>query len=104
MPGILLNATGREQADALAAALALLPLAAIYSSPLERARETADAVGRGTGLEVGVSPGLVELDYGAWTGRSIASLADDPVWRDYNTRRVATRIPGGETMDEVAAR
>jgi probable phosphomutase (TIGR03848 family) len=103
-PGVSLNAAGQEQADVVATALAALPLAAIYSSPLERARETAEALARRTGLEISVSADLVELDYGAWTGRSLDSLAGDPVWREYNLRRGATRIPGGETMNEVVAR
>ena len=103
-PGISLNAAGREQAHALATALAPLPLAAIYTSPLERARETAAALAAQSGLEAGVCPGLVELDYGAWTGRSIESLAGDPHWREYNLKRGTTRIPGGESMDDVVGR
>ena len=103
-PGVHLNAEGRRQVVQLAAALAHLPISAIYSSPLDRARETAGALAERVGLGIGISPGLDELDYGAWTGRTLESLADDPHWRRFNTSRGATRIPGGETMDEVVAR
>lgn len=103
-PGISLNAAGRRQADALAAALGPLRLEGIYSSPLERARETAQALAAPTGATVQELAGLVELDYGEWTGRSLASLADDPIWQEYNLRRGAVRIPAGETMSEVVAR
>lgn len=103
-PGVRLNAAGRRQVGELAGALAHLPIAAIYSSPLERARETAGVLAERLGLAVGISPGLEELDYGAWTGRTLESLADDPHWRRFNTARGATRIPGGETMEEVVAR
>lgn len=103
-PGVHLNQEGRRQADALAAALAALRVEAVYSGPLERARETAAALGRHLGLPVGVASGLDELDYGDWTGRSLEALSDDPVWQAYNARRGSTRIPGGESMGEVVAR
>lgn len=103
-PGVHLNQEGRREADALAGALARLPLEAVYSSPLERARETASALGKRLDVPVGVASGLNELDYGDWTGRSLESLADDPVWRAYNACRSSTRIPGGESMGEVVAR
>jgi broad specificity phosphatase PhoE len=102
--GIHLNAVGLRQVRKLARALAHLPIAAVYSSPLERARETAAALAEPAGLHVRISPALEELDFGAWTGRTLASLADDADWRRFNTERGTTRIPGGETMDEVVAR
>jgi probable phosphoglycerate mutase len=61
-PGVHLNQEGRRQADALAVALAALPVEAVYSGPLERARETAAALGRHLELPVGVATGLDELD------------------------------------------
>jgi probable phosphoglycerate mutase len=103
-PGVHLNAEGRRQAARLAGALARVPIGAIYSSPLERARETAAPLAERTGVGVRISPDLQELDYGEWTGRTLESLANDPIWHRYNSGRGTTRIPGGETMDEVVAR
>ena len=51
-----------------------------------------------------VAAGLDELDFGEWTGRSLASLADEPRWRAFNQARGATRIPGGELMSEAVDR
>ncbi len=103
-PGVHLNPEGCSQAVSLADSLARVPLAAIYCSPLDRAQETAAPLAQRTGLSIRISPGLQELDYGEWTGRTLESLADDPVWRRFNSHRSATRIPGGETMDEVVVR
>jgi probable phosphoglycerate mutase len=102
--GVHLNAAGVRQAQELARSLERLPIDAIYSSPLERARETAAPLAERLGLGVEISPALEELDFGAWTGRTIASLADDPVWHRFNAERGRTRIPGGETLEEVVAR
>jgi probable phosphomutase (TIGR03848 family) len=103
-PGVHLNSGGRRQVRALGGALRRLRLAALYSSPLDRARETAAILAEGTGLSVRIAPGIEELDYGAWTGRTLESLAGDPVWQRFNCERAATRIPGGETMEEVVQR
>jgi probable phosphomutase (TIGR03848 family) len=103
-PGIHLDLRGRRQARVLAEALAGLPIAAVYSSPLERARETAMPLAGKLRLPVKISPGLEELDYGEWTGRTLTSLAGDPAWQQFNVSRAATRIPGGETMAEVVQR
>lgn len=103
-PGINLNSTGTRQAEALAEGLVGIPMAALYCSPLERARETAAALERPLGIPARIAPGLIELDFGSWTGRTLDSLAGDPVWSRFNTERATTRIPGGETMDEVVAR
>ena len=103
-PGVHLNPTGRRQARALARALQGLPIAAIYSSPQDRARETAAALAERIGIAARAAAGLAELDYGAWTGRSLDSLAGDPVWQRFNNQRGSTRIPEGETMEEVVSR
>ncbi len=103
-PGVHLDPVGIAQAAALGAALAPVGLAAVYSSPLERAVETAAPLAQAAGVPVQASHGLLELDFGEWTGREIADLEDDPHWREFNLRRGTTRIPGGETMEEVLAR
>jgi broad specificity phosphatase PhoE len=111
--GVHLNATGRYQADALGRWLlrmrmeASAPgarLQAVYSSPLQRATETAEILGRHLNLPVTVEPGLNELDFGAWTGRTLAELDGDPVWHAFNSARASTRIPGGELMAEAVGR
>src|SRR5256712_123354 len=80
--GLHLSDEGRRQADAVARRLAALPkIAAIYASPLERARETAAAIGRARGLAIRIERGLIELDVGAWTRRSLKRVARRPEWR-----------------------
>jgi broad specificity phosphatase PhoE len=102
--GVYLNATGRKEATALGERLKPLMITAVYSSPLERALETAAAVAEPQGLDVAVAPGLIEIDFGEWTGQSLAELDQLPEWKLFNTFRSGTRIPGGETAIEVLTR
>ena len=104
MAGVRLGEEGLRQADRLAERLARESVAAVHSSPLERARETAAPIARRLGLEVQVSEALNEIDLGEWSGRSFDSLDRDPLWRNWNSARSVTRPPGGETMLEVQAR
>lgn len=104
MPGVPLNAEGRLQAERMAFRLRRERLSALYASPVERARETAAPIGEILGLPVGEAPGFKELDYGTWTGAALADLDGDPAWQAWNRDRAASRIPGGETMAEVADR
>jgi broad specificity phosphatase PhoE len=101
---VSLNDEGREQAAWLAERLRDERLHAIYSSPLERARETAEAIAAPHQLPVCIEPGLNEIDFGEWTGRTIRDLQEHPRWRAFNERRSATRVPGGELMLEVQQR
>jgi probable phosphomutase (TIGR03848 family) len=103
-PGVHLNAQGRAEALALAQRAGQLPITAVYSSPLERARETAEPVARAFGLDAVIDPELTEIDYGDWTGKRLEELEEDPLWRRYNAWRSITRVPGGETIAEVQAR
>jgi probable phosphomutase (TIGR03848 family) len=103
-PGIHLNSEGRAEAAALAEGLGQLPIGAVYSGPLERAWETAAALANRLGRPVLPAPGLDELDFGEWTGRSLDSLATEPLWRKFNEARGASRIPGGESMREAVDR
>jgi broad specificity phosphatase PhoE len=102
--GVHLNQAGRTEAEALARRLAPFQLAEIYSSPRERCLETAEPVARAAGQRVQISPALDEVDFGDWTGRTLQSLDGEPLWTRFNRDRALTRIPGGETMTEVAAR
>ena len=99
-----LNASGRAEAAALADHMAQDPPDAIHSSPRRRARETADAVARRTGVPMQVVDALDEIDFGAWTGRSFAELRNDPSWHRWNEARGTAPTPGGETMAEAIAR
>jgi len=103
-PGVSLNDEGRAQAGALAAWLAPVPLAAVYSSPLERARETAAYLAEPRGLAVRTSNAFVELDFGDWTGRTIDELTPSAHWQRFNAFRSVTRPPGGELMAEAQLR
>src|SRR4029079_19330524 len=104
MPGVHLNQEGRTQAERLAERVGDARIAAIYSSPLERACETAEPIGRRRGLPVQICPGVGEIQFGDWTGHSLERLADAPRWRQFNSFRSGTRAPGGELMLEVQAR
>ena len=103
-PGVHLNDAGRGQAEQLAERLAGMPIAALYCGPLERARETAEPLGRRLGLTTRVAPGFDEVDFGGWTGRTFAELGAQPHWRRFNTFRSHTAPPGGELMIEVQVR
>jgi probable phosphomutase (TIGR03848 family) len=102
--GVRLTEAGRAQAAALAERLATIHLAAVITSPLERARETARAIAAPHGLTVEEDRSLVEIDFGRWTGAEIASLAGDPDWGRWNRERASARCPGGESMLEVQTR
>ena len=100
-----LNEHGKSAARELAQRVAENRLDAIYSSPLERAVETAVEIANcSRKYPLNISDQLNELDYGEWTGATIEHLQDDPVWRRFNTVRSRTPIPGGETILHAQAR
>jgi broad specificity phosphatase PhoE len=100
-----LNEHGKAAARALAQRVNQNRLDAIYSSPLERALETAAEIARlSDGVPVNTNEQLNELDFGEWTGATIESLENDPVWRRFNTIRSRTPIPGGESIFQAQAR
>ncbi|HEX8002715.1 MAG TPA: histidine phosphatase family protein [Mycobacteriales bacterium] len=99
-PDLHLDERGREQARALGERLAPVPFAAVVSSPLDRCRETAAALGR----PVEVDDRLGECRYGDWTGQELKRLAKDPLWRQVQAHPSAVRFPNGESLREVSAR
>ena len=103
-PGVHLNDEGRAQAAALARRLAEVPLAAIYSSPLERTLETAEPLAQAHGLAVQAREGLGETQYGDWTGRTLKELRDEKLWPVVQVYPSGARFPAGESMREVQAR
>jgi probable phosphoglycerate mutase len=103
-PGVHLNAEGAAQAARLADRLAGENIAAIYSSPMERARETAGPLARRLNLPIQTEDGVNEWDCGTLTGMTMAELARDPVWTAMHAYRLGTRLPDGELAVEVQAR
>ena len=101
-----LNDTGRAQARALATAAAGHDLAAIYTSPLVRARETAEIVGQALGLEPRLDERLKEVHVGDWEGRYKADLErDEPeAWAAFGQAGEDFRFPGGESLAEQQKR
>ncbi len=102
-----LNARGREQAAELARGVAAEGVASLWSSPLSRARETAEVVGAALGLGAPrLDPRLMEVDVGDWAGRRMQDVREhEPElvarWR---ARDPAFRFPGGESIAEHVAR
>ena len=103
-PGVHLNEEGRAQAASLAERLAEQPLAAIYSSPLERTMETAHALAEVQGLRVEAREGLGEVRIGDWTGKTLEELQKDEMWPVVQVYPSGVRFPAGESMRETQAR
>ena len=103
-PGIYLNDKGRAQAEALGRRLADQPIAAVYTSPLERAVETAQAIAAPHHLEVQIREGVGEVRYGEWTGKAITELVKEEAWRVLQSRPSDAHFPGGESIREMQAR
>ncbi|HAR42829.1 MAG TPA: phosphoglycerate mutase [Bdellovibrionales bacterium] len=103
-PGIHLNQEGRVQAEELVSVLQGQKMDAIYSSPLERTRETAGPLARARNLPIQISEAFTEVDYGDWTGRSIEELIAVPEWRNFHGFRSSIQIPGGEFLLGVQLR
>ncbi len=104
MPGVHLSEEGQEQARRLAERLADVPIRAIYTSPLERARETTEPLARSLGQQPQICEQINEIDVGDWTGWTLERLRELPQWQLFNSFRSGTRAPHGETMLETQAR
>ena len=104
-PGVDLDGTGRRQARSLATRLKRVPLAAIVHSPLERCAQTAGAVAvHHPDVAVHAEAGVIECDYGRWTGQPLTELAKDPLWEQVQRTPSSVTFPGGESMDAMAQR
>jgi broad specificity phosphatase PhoE len=104
LPGIHLNAHGREQAALLAESLGRLPIKAIYASSLERAVETAEPLAKALKLDVELRPGLMDGNTGTWSGKEIRKLGKEPMWKIVQTAPSRARFPGGESIHETQTR
>lgn len=98
LPGVHLNEQGQKQAQALAEALQDVPLAAIYSSPLERAVETATPIAGVHRLEVQIEAGLIETHVGQWQGQSWKILRHTKAWKVVQNAPSRFQFPEGETF------
>lgn len=104
-PGLHLSDEGRGQAELAATRIAALGrVAAVYASPMERTRETAEPVARAINRRVQIEPGLNECDFGDWTGRSLKQLRRRNDWRTVQRYPSGFRFPGGESFRELQTR
>lgn len=103
--GLHLAETGRAQAESVALRIGALPnIGAVYASPLERTRETASPIAKATGQRVKVDKGLLECEFGDWTGRKLSALNKLPEWRTVQRYPSGFRFPGGESFTEMQLR
>jgi len=104
MPGVGMTERGRAEIASQAERLATEKIAAIYASPLQRTRESAEIVSARLGLPIEFRDDLLELDFGEWTGTTFDAIRADPRWQAWSTQRSLAAIPGGESMREVQQR
>jgi broad specificity phosphatase PhoE len=103
LPGVNLSTSGLSEVERLRRNLAL-PLDAVYSSPLERARQTAAPLAADRNLEPMPLDGLTEVDFGDWTGLTFDELDRLPAWHLFNARRSIAPVPNGEPAAQVQTR
>jgi broad specificity phosphatase PhoE len=99
-----LDARGMQQAAAMARALSSHRELLIVASPRRRAQQTAAAIAAMTDAEIVTSHDIDEVDFGEWSGRTFAQLADDPDWRRWNEQRSSARTPAGESIADIQSR
>lgn len=104
LPGVHLNENGQKQATELAEALANAPIKAVYTSPLERARETAAPLTGKLGIEEQIRDGLMETGIGEWAGQELKALRKLPEWKIVQNAPSRFRFPAGESFIECQAR
>jgi len=104
-PGLHLAELGATQAARAAQRLgALGKVAAVYASPLERTRETAAPIAKACGVRVRIERGLIECDFGDWTGKKLSDLMKLPEWRQVQSAPSTFRFPDGESFTEMQTR
>lgn len=107
--GLHLADAGRQQAQAAAERIAALATGgrtvdAVYASPMERTRETAAPIGQAVGRKVQIARGLLECDFGDWTGAELKRLMKLPEWTTVQRAPSTFRFPGGESFTEMQTR
>ncbi|MBT5578745.1 MAG: MSMEG_4193 family putative phosphomutase [Acidimicrobiaceae bacterium] len=104
-PNLHLAEKGVAQAEAAAERIgALKNVAAVYASPMERTQETAAPIARARKLRVRKAAGLIECDFGKWTGKKLADLRKLPEWKTVQRYPSGFRFPGGESFSEMQSR
>jgi probable phosphoglycerate mutase len=107
-PGLHLSDQGRAQAERVAERIAALDEkrrpTAVYASPLERTAETAAPIARALGLRVRTERGLLECDFGSWTGQPLKRLYKAPEWSSVQRWPAGFRFPQGESFGELSVR
>jgi probable phosphoglycerate mutase len=104
LPGVGLSDKGRGEIAAVAERFAAENIDAIYSSPLQRTRETAEIVADRLGLPVQYREDVIELDFGEWTGLTADEIRRDERWQMWANCRSIAAIPGGESWRQVQDR
>ena len=104
LPGVHLNEKGRQQAALIAQTLSKAPIKAIYSSPLERAVETATPLAQAFNLPVNLRSGLMEIDFGRWQGKTHKQMHRLKLWKVVQEQPSQMRFPGGESFAEAQQR
>ena len=104
LPDVHLNQKGQEQASQLADTLKSLPFNAIYSSPLERAMETALPLADIKQIEINVCNNLSEVNFGDWQGKTIKQLRKLKLWKTVQNSPSQMRFPGGESFIDAQNR
>ncbi|OJX45996.1 MAG: hypothetical protein BGO78_03680 [Chloroflexi bacterium 44-23] len=102
--GVHLNQTGQQQAQSIAGTLAELPFKAVYSSPLERAMETAQPLADRLSLPVQIKEGLSEINFGDWQGKTIKQLQRMKLWKTVQDQPQEMHFPGGESFQQAQQR
>ncbi len=103
--GLHLAETGLAQAERAGQRIgALNKVRAVYASPMERTQETAAPIAKACGLRVRTHKGLVECDFGAWTGKKLSDLRKLPEWRTVQDYPSGFRFPKGESFPEMQTR
>jgi probable phosphoglycerate mutase len=103
--GLHLADVGQQQAEITAGHIGeLARVDAVYSSPLERAKETAAPIAKARGLRTKVARGLFECDFGEWTGEELKKLMKLPEWQTVQRSPSTFRFPGGESFTEMQSR
>jgi broad specificity phosphatase PhoE len=104
MPGVHLNERGHEQAAAIRESLKGQPVKAFYSSPLERAIETATPLAKTLGLEILIRPALTDTNVGDWARKKLKDLRKLPAWKQVQANPSEFHFPGGDSFPGLQAR
>jgi len=104
LPGVGLSVKGRAEIAVVAGRLAAEKIDAIYSSPLQRTRESAEILAERLGLPIQYREDVIELDFGEWTGLTADQIRQDERWQMWSNCRSIAAIPGGESWRQVQDR